>query len=691
MNHILVLHSLVSGPAPVAARPVWPDLIRLMLGAALALLAGLWLPPTPAAADSPTFAAKVDFTTGASPQSLAVGDINGDGKPDLVTANFQDRTVSVLLNTTAPGAITPTFATRVDFDADYYPEAVVVADLNDDGKLDLATANGPNLAVSVLLNTTASEAITPTFAARVTFNNGSYPYAIAVGDINGDGKPDLATANYQGGKTVSVLRNTTASGATTPTFAAKVDFTIGYTPRQVAVADLNDDGKPDLVTANGGDNDSVAVLRNTTVPGATDLSFADAVTFGSYNTPNSVVVADLNDDGKPDLVTPNLNYTRVAVLRNTTDPGAAPTFADAIYFTTNSYPYAVAAADLTGDGKPDLGTANKYSDSISVLRNTTAAGAVTPTFAPKVDLAASSPYAVAVGDINGDGKPDLATANDSANSVSVLLNTSTADLGLTRTVTPGTARPGQAVTYTMTFGNAGGWPAAGVVITGTVSVPTLTQVSIISSGVAITTTTTAPVYTWQVQDLAPDHRRHHQYGRGDQRRQQQCGGQCRNSPIRELLAGYSQGTVRGGYPSDKHLYKEQYLIECFINKINHYQRVFSRFDKLANRYLGYLSFIDALCQQNPVSSSLGLSRMIHSLTLGRPMRAKVSPEALCKLKGVDRLINAFCVTSHLCKNALLFVAQGNSYCPLKSVRKWWIQTEFKPYSGIIVLVFTIQQ
>jgi hypothetical protein len=457
--------------------------VRLILGAVLALLTGLWLPPAPSAADSPTFAAKVDFTTGTAPQSLAVGDINSDGKPDLVTASFQNHTVSVLLNTTAPGATTPTFAARVDFDADFYPEAVGVADLNDDGKPDLATANGPNLAVAVLLNTTAPGATTPTFAARGAFSNGSYPTAIAAGDINGDGKPDLVTANYQGGKTVSVLRNTTASGAATPTFAARVDFTIGYFPNQVAVTDLNGDGKPDLVTANGGNNDSVAVLRNTTATGATSLSFADAVTFDSYNTPYSVVAADLNGDSKPDLVTANLNHTSVAVLRNTTASGAAPTFANAVYFTTASYPYAVAAGDLNGDGQPDLVTANKYNNnnSISVLRNTTASGGVTSTFSAKVDfVAGASPCAIGVGDINGDGKPDLATANNSANSVSVLLNTSTADLGLTRAVTPGMVRPGQAITYTLTFSNLGSWLAAGVALTGTVSVPTLTQLSIAS-------------------------------------------------------------------------------------------------------------------------------------------------------------------------------------------------------------------
>ena len=119
----------------------------------------------------------------------------------------------------------------------------------------------------MLLNTTAPGATAPTFATQQTFATGSDPFSVTAADINGDGKPDLIVAN-DGSNTVSVLLNTTAPGATTPSFATQQTFATGNTPFSVTMADLNGDGKPDLIVANSNDN-TVSVLLNTTAPGAT--------------------------------------------------------------------------------------------------------------------------------------------------------------------------------------------------------------------------------------------------------------------------------------------------------------------------------------------------------------------------------------------------------------------------------------
>src|SRR5208282_5107 len=137
---------------------------------------------------------------------------------------------------------------------------------------DLIVANGSGSTVSVLLNTTAPGAATPSFAAQQNFATGNGPASVAVADVNGDGKPDLIVANGSG-KTVSVLLNTTAPGATTLTFAAQQTFATGTGPASVAAADVNGDGKPDLITTNANGN-TVSVLLNTTAPGAATLSFA---------------------------------------------------------------------------------------------------------------------------------------------------------------------------------------------------------------------------------------------------------------------------------------------------------------------------------------------------------------------------------------------------------------------------------
>src|SRR5204863_68887 len=162
------------------------------------------------------FAAQETFAIGGLPISAAVADFNGDGKADLAVVN--DSTVSVLLNTRVPITITPSFADQETFATGNAPASVAIADVNGDGKLDLVVADVGASAVSVLLNTRAPGATTPSFATQETFATGNAPASVAIADVNGDGKLDLVVANG-GASAVSVLLNTTAPGATNPSFA----------------------------------------------------------------------------------------------------------------------------------------------------------------------------------------------------------------------------------------------------------------------------------------------------------------------------------------------------------------------------------------------------------------------------------------------------------------------------------------
>ena len=388
--------------------------------------ASVLLNTTAPGAVTPSFATKQDFVTGAGPVSVSVGDLNGDGKPDLAVANFNSNTVSVLLNTTTPGAITPSFAAKQDFATGDGPIYVTVGDLNEDGKLDLAVVNLLLNNVSVLLNTTAPGLAPPTFAAHKEFATGDGPLSVTVGDLNGDGKLDLAVANFNF-STVSVLLNTTAPGAATPSFGANQEFATGDGPAFVSVGDLNGDGKLDLVVANFA-FDSVSVLLNTTASGAAIASFSAHQEFATGTGPIYVTLGDLNGDGKLDLAVANFNSKNVSVLLNTTVPGAAmPSFAAKQDFVTGDAPLSVAVADLNLDGKLDLAVADLNVSTVSVLLNTTAPGAATPGFATKQDVdTGANPRSVSVGDLNGDGKLDVAVANVSSDTVSVLLNTSAA-------------------------------------------------------------------------------------------------------------------------------------------------------------------------------------------------------------------------------------------------------------------------
>ena len=140
---------------------------------------------------------------------MAVGDLNGDGQPDLAVANQGDGTVSVLLDITTPGSSVASFTAQQVFAVGGSPVAVVLGDVNGDGKRDILVANSVSNTVSVLVNTTAPGSSIPSFASQQTVATGSTPVSLALGDFNGDGQPDLVVAN-SGSNTLSVLLNANA-------------------------------------------------------------------------------------------------------------------------------------------------------------------------------------------------------------------------------------------------------------------------------------------------------------------------------------------------------------------------------------------------------------------------------------------------------------------------------------------------
>ncbi|MCA6393077.1 MAG: VCBS repeat-containing protein, partial [Cytophagales bacterium] len=180
-------------------------------------------------------------------------------------------------------------------------------------KADLAVTNGSGSSVSVFRNTGSVGTIS--YAAKVDFTTGSFPYSVSIGDLDGDGKADLALAN-EGSNTVSVFRNTGSAG--TISYAAKVDFTTGFAPYSVSIGDLDGDGKADLAVANGSGS-SVSVFRNTGSAGT--ISYAAKVDFTTGLFPYSVSIGDLDGDGKADLAIANQSSNTVSVFRNTGSAG----------------------------------------------------------------------------------------------------------------------------------------------------------------------------------------------------------------------------------------------------------------------------------------------------------------------------------------------------------------------------------
>jgi hypothetical protein len=360
------------------------------------------------------------FDGGTGPGGVDAADFNGDGRLDLAITNSNAGSVSVLFGTTIPGSSIVAFAVRASFSTGDSPVSLSTMDVNGDGRSDLVVANYVGDNVSVLLNTTDPCATVPSFASGQTFATGSFPIAMTMTDVNGDEKSDIVAANYGDG-TLSVLVNLTASGATKAAFAMQNVFPAGSNPFSVTSADINTDGRPDLVVASG---DVASVLLNTTPPGAMEPEFAPEETITSGSFLIAVAAADFNDDGLADLVIADSYEDVVSVLVNATSPGAgAAVFAPPQIFAVGDQAEAVIAADVDLDGRPDIVAANTFDGTASVLVNRTIGGASVLDFAEQTHWSTgAAPDALAVADINGDGRLDLITANYADATASVLLN-----------------------------------------------------------------------------------------------------------------------------------------------------------------------------------------------------------------------------------------------------------------------------
>jgi YD repeat-containing protein len=351
-----------------------------------------------------TFQAEQRFAVGNFPQSITTGDFNGDGITDLATVNQISDDVSVLLgNEGLPGKGDGTFQAEQRFAVGDDPKSITIGDFNGDGITDLATANRNASDVSVLLGNEGSPGKgNGTFQAEQRFFVGNGPESITIGDFNGDGVTDLAVSSQS---FVSVLL-----GYGNGTFPVEQRFPVDGSPRLVTTGDFNGDGVIDLVTANGGD---VSVLL-----GNTDGTFQAAQRFpASFS--ESLTVGDFNGDGVTDLVTANGNADTVSVLLgNEGLPGVGDgTFQAEQQFAVGNSPRSVTTGDFNGDGITDLATANLSSDDVSVL-----IGLGNGTFQTEQRFdVRSGPNSIITGDFNRDGVPDLVTANKFEQTVSVLL------------------------------------------------------------------------------------------------------------------------------------------------------------------------------------------------------------------------------------------------------------------------------
>ncbi len=379
------------------------------------------------------FDPEVGFTDAANSNisQVVIADIDGDGKPDLIVAGA---TISIYRNISTSGSITAgSFAAPIDISVTGNNLFVATGDIDGDGKPDMVVSGLYSDSIYVFRNTSTSGSVN--FAPYVAFTeNTSYtpqgPINIAIGDIDGDGKADIITGTY-GAQYFAVFRNTATAGTIdASSLATAVDFPAAITGSGgnsfVAIGDLDGDGKPDVVITN--DYIDVWVMHNTSTAGSP--SFAAGVDFTAGNGTTFIAISDIDGDGKADLAISNTNDGTVSILRNTATAGTinASSFAAQVVFAVGYDPYSIVWGDFDGDGKPDLAVSSGLYTATPlftyVFRNTSTPGVInSSSLTGKMYAgAASTISSVVAGDIDGDGKTDIITANFSSNTISVLRN-----------------------------------------------------------------------------------------------------------------------------------------------------------------------------------------------------------------------------------------------------------------------------
>ena len=310
-----------------------------------------------------------------TPYSLVVADLDGDGKPDIIALDSEDNQVSVFRNISSGQTITASsFAARQDFSGGTEMRGLAVGDLNHDGRLEIVSANSGDNTVSVFENQSSPGNIV--FAARVDLDAASNPFGVAVADIDGDGNPDLISANSgDSSAAISIFPNPGISGViSNQSFGARIDFGGNSAPQALAIGDLDEDDRLDIVVGSP-NGQTISVYHNASTPGVLDNgSLEAAVDFNAGAMVNWIALADMDGDGRLDVAMTAQGANIFSIFKNTSAPGSftSDSLAQRADFPMNSYPDGLALGDLDGDGRPDVVFGDLYNGTLSIYPNTTA-------------------------------------------------------------------------------------------------------------------------------------------------------------------------------------------------------------------------------------------------------------------------------------------------------------------------------
>lgn len=343
-----------------------------------------------------SFGAATNYSTGASsgPNGISIGDFDMDGIKDLVVSVQASGSGFMYFKGISGG----TFNAGINYAIAGSPLGITSADFNGDGKLDVATCNSGATNIGVRLgNGDGTFAVVTNYAAQTA------PYNIESGDLNGDGFVDLACTNETTGS-ISVF-----IGNGTGTFAVADNYASGTGTDGLIFDDFNEDSKLDIACVNNSEN-TVSLFTNTGIN--TPGNRFTKIKYSGTGNPKNLINGDFNEDTHADLVVPSSVGTKLVVMIG----DGNGFFASGQSIVTETGPNDVVIGDFNSDGKSDLVSANKTANSISYF-----SGNGDGTYATKVDVTVgTSPVALYAYDVNNDSKLDIVTANSGSNNISVL-------------------------------------------------------------------------------------------------------------------------------------------------------------------------------------------------------------------------------------------------------------------------------
>lgn len=345
------------------------------------------------------------------PSSVEIADLNGDKIKDIVIANSEDSSVTVL---TGMGKGIFNEASNLTFPAGYTPNHIAIADFNRDGKPDLAFANHDRKYLTVLKGNGHGR-FSPLPGSPFPVEVRPHTHGIAVADFNSDGNSDLLTDSW-GDNCLAIIFGNGSNG-----FNAVVKYLpVGKHPYQRArVADLNKDGKADIITTNLDGNNTTILLGD----GRGNFNEAAGSPFACGDSPFGVAVGDINRDGNldlaivnsPTITSSNVGHDGLTVLLGDGKGGLKPMPGSP--FKTGKSPSRVAIGDLNGDGLADIAVANYNSENISVfIMNARGVTSINTLQTGKY------PSGIAIADLDGDGKGDIVVSNSGEHNINIVFS-----------------------------------------------------------------------------------------------------------------------------------------------------------------------------------------------------------------------------------------------------------------------------